>query len=330
MPFAFSLSSRPALLSHADLDALYETAPKAVMTSDGQLAPDDRLIYYWAAKSFYSGSGTIVDAGALVGATTTVLAEGVKANPRASSTKRPIHVYDLFTDERDGYSAQVIKSWYKDTANTDKIYDFEKHFRRNTAAYEPMLTVHKGDITKIGYNDPRVIEVLSIDVAKTAGLMHYVAREFFPRLADRSIILHQDYIFSYQPWLIIAMELMSDLVEKVYEVPTQVTAVFAPRRAITAADVDRCLGASPDGYYVLENARYIYQAIEKATTPSARLYTTASLAYFYLVKGKPDTARMIIRRMINDFNLTVPFIERTELKQLIQGELGMDYAALCG
>lgn len=300
------------------------------MSADGQLAPDDRLIYYWAARTFYRGVGTIVDAGALVGATTVVLAEGVKANERACSANRPIHVYDLFTDDRDGYSAQVLKGWYGDEADVEAVYDFEKHFRRNTAAYAGLLDVHKGDIIEIGYTDPRRIEILSIDVAKSAALMHGVARRFFPHLAERSIILHQDYVFSYQPWLLIAMEMMSELVEKVYEVPTQVTAVFAPRGPISAADVDRCLGTTPDNYYVLENARYIYQAIDKATTPSARLYATASLAYFYLVKGRAETARYVVRRMINDFGLTVPFVERTELKHLIQTELGMDYKALCG
>lgn len=318
------------LVTHRDLDALYENLPASIMSSHGQLSPDDRLIYYWAAKSFFSGAGTIVDAGALVGATTTILSEGVQHNPRASAAKQPIHVYDLFVDDRDGYSAQVIKGWFSETWNKDKIYDFEHIFRRNTSAYADLLNVHKGDITKIGYTDPRDIEVLSIDVAKSAALMHYVSRAFFPRLMQsRSIVLHQDYIFSFQPWLIIAMELMSDLLVKVYEVPTQVTAVFTPVRPITEQDVIQRLGTDPEAYYSLDNVGCIYKAIDEATTPAARLYYTAALAYFYFVKDKKETARYVARRMIDDFKLTAKFIERTELKHLLGTELGLDYASIC-
>ena len=49
-----------------------------------------------------------------------------------------------------------------------------------------------------------------------------------------------------------------------------------------------------------------------------------------MMKGKMETARYVARRMIDNCKLTVPFIERTELKHLLQAELGMDYAALCG
>jgi hypothetical protein len=320
--------SRSAMVNQAEIDALYETVPAVVKECHGQLSMDDRLIYYWAARHFYTGIGTIVDAGVLVGGTTSIFGEGLLQNPKAAGIDRPIQVYDLFTDDCDGYSAQFIKGLYSDQSNRDPIYDFEPHFRRNTQKYEKLLTAFKGDITKIGYRDPRDIEILSIDVAKTPALMHYIAREFFPRLSPRhAMVMHQDYIFSFQPWLLIAMEKMADLFVKVYDCPAQVTSLFVPRRPITERDVVERLGETPDGYYTLENAKYIYQAIDKAATPLAKLYTTAALSYFYFVKGREQTSKYIAGRMIDEFQLSAAFIERTELKLLLKDHLHMDYGA---
>ncbi len=318
-------------IRQVDIDATIEALPPEIMTCHGQLSQDDRLIYYWCARHYFSGAGTIIDAGVLVGGTTTIISEGLLGNPAAKKVEPPlVHVYDLFTDDRDGYSAQFIKGLYNDASNRESIYDFEPHFRRNTKKYQSMLTVHKGDITKFGYKDPRPIEILSIDVAKTPALMHAIALDFFPHLIPgKSLVLHQDYIFAFQPWLLIAMELMGDLFKKVYDCPQQVTSVFVPRRAISREDVIARLGETADGYYNLSNAIYIEKAAANATTPLARLHIKAALAYFYLVKGKIDTARYVARRIIDEEHVSKSYIERTELKLLLQGELGIDYAPLC-
>ncbi len=194
------------------------------------------------------------------------------------------------------------------------------------AKFERLLTVHKGDITTFGYRDTWPIEILSIDVAKTPALMHFMATEFFPRLiAGHSLVLHQDYIFTFQPWLIIAMEMMGELIEKVYVVPTQCTACFRARRPIRKEDIERALGGAPTDYFTLANVGYIYAAIEKSDTWLERLFMTAALSYFYHFMHETETARFIARNMIDQFGLSASFIERTELKQLFVNELGLDY-----
>jgi hypothetical protein len=120
---------------------------------------------------------------------------------------------------------------------------------------------------------------------------------------------------------------MGDLFDKVYDCPAQVTSLFVPVRKISAQDVIDRLGEGPDEYYDLANAKYIYQAIENASTPLAKLYTTAALSYFYFVKGRPDTSAYIARRMIDEFQLSPAFIERTELKLLLKDHLHLDYGA---
>jgi hypothetical protein len=326
-----ALAPKGLLPSDCALDSLFRSTPGPVMRVDGQISPYDRLLYYWVTKEFYSGAGTIVDGGVLVGGTTACLGEGLLANRRVAAADGIVHVYDLFEDPKDGYSALAIKNWYGETGDTAEIYDFERHFRRNVANYERYLTVHKGDITTIGYADARPIEILSIDVAKTPALMHYMATEFFPHLIPgRSLVLHQDYIFTFQPWLIIAMEMMADLIEKAYVVPTQCTACFRSRRQIRKEDVERALGRSQTDYFSLANVGYIYAAIAKSDTWLERLFMTAALSYFYHLMHEKETARFIARNMIAQFGLSASFIERSELKQLYMNELGLDYRSIIG
>jgi hypothetical protein len=316
--------ARGRVLTTADLEALVEHLPPAVFTADGQLTQYDRLLYYWSARAHFRGEGTIVDGGALVGGTTRMFTAGLKENPRVESARDTVFVYDLFTDARDGYSAKLIKSWYQDESNRDPVYDFERHFRRNVGVDLPMTRIHKGDITTFPYTDPRPIEVLSIDVAKSADLMHHCARAFFPHLIPgHSIILHQDYIFAFQPWLLIAMELLADRIEKVYDVPTFCTAAFMPREELTERYVRERLGENGAGFYHLGNARYIHQAIEKAETHLGRVILTAALSYFYHVMGRRETARFVARGLIDQFDVSPGLIERIGLKQLYVGELGM-------
>jgi hypothetical protein len=308
------------------LEQYIESAPQAIWSVMGQLSMYDRVIYYWVGKDFYSGRGTIIDGGALVGATTSILAEGLKANPHYKSKDPVIHVYDLFQDTSEGYSAKVIKEWYFEHHNKDGIYDWEHIFQKNLAPYSDILKVHKGDIAAQKYRDNRKIEILSIDVAKTPALMIDVARNFFPSMdEERSIVLHQDYVFAFQPWLHIAMEKLAGHFAKVYDPPTNCTSIFSLIKPLNESDVARILGTSGDDYYNLENVSYLYQAIEKADTHFGKIILTASLSYFYMMMGKTETAKFVAKRMLDQYDVSQAFIERTDLLSLFSIQLGVDY-----
>ena len=71
-------------LSDYDIENLVEYAPASVLKNDSLLTlltQHDRMIYYWAAKKFFNNKGTIVDAGPLVGGSTSILAEASCITP---------------------------------------------------------------------------------------------------------------------------------------------------------------------------------------------------------------------------------------------------------
>ncbi len=317
-----------ALPCDAAIDLELDALPPQVISCFGQVSVDDRLLYYWAARRFFAGRGTIVDGGALVGATTTALAEGLLANPATTRAGAPLHVYDLFEDAEDGYSARTIRGWYGEEAQPGP-YDFQPHFERNTAAYRHLLQVHRGDVTAIGYGERQDIEILSIDIAKSPQLMHFVATEFFPRLMPgHSLVLHQDYLFAFQPWLVIAMELLSDLLERIYDVPTQSASVFVPRRRIAADEVRRRLGEDPAGYYRMEHLPLLYRAVERSVRPRARCHLLSAVAYFLYAHGEILAARRVAMRLVEEYDISRNLVASTDLCRLMVEHLGLDLDTL--
>ena len=92
-----------------------------------------------------------------------------------------------------------------------------------------LIEAHPGDVTLGSYTDPRPIEILSVDICKSRETTDIVFREFFPRLEAGSLVLQQDYIHPWNPWLLTAIGYFADHFEVVYEgAPTVVHRVLEP------------------------------------------------------------------------------------------------------
>lgn len=306
------------MLTTTDLDLLSEELPDAIYNCLGQLSHYDRLIYFWAGRSFYSGFGTIVDAGALVGGTATLLAYGLTKNARAGDTTGRILSYDQFEDVEGGVMASAIGEWpgaELPHAHDGKI-DFEPVFRKRTEEHAVMIEIRRGDITKLGYRDAMPIEIMSVDVGKTPDLMYYLAREFFPRLVpDRSIVLNQDYLFPFQPWVIIAMELLSDCFELEYAAPNNTTVVHRCTRSVSADLVDDRLR----DFWTPAHIQLIERAAGKLSTPMHKATMRAAQIHAMLLFGMKKAATRAGRQMQSEFFLT---LEEPKFARLFR-ELGL-------
>jgi hypothetical protein len=299
------------------IDPVIQENPKSLWTAKGQLTPHDRLLYYYLGKN-YRGIGTIVDAGALVGGTANLMASGIKKSGIAVDTRGCIHSYDLFEDSADGRVAAVIKGWFEDTpAQPGERFNWLKIFERETAEHADLIQITAGNILEATYTDERKIEILSVDVAKTPALMLGMAKIFFPHLISaESLVVHQDYIFPLQPWLIIFMELMGDSFEKVYE-NRECSAVFRPTREISVSEItDKC-GESPDDYYHLGNVRYLYRAIDRCNSRMSKIMLSGALAFFLAEKGELETARYVFRRAVEEYSIRRKLMESTVISGLV-------------
>jgi len=181
-------------------------APAEVLSVPSMLSDRERGLLYWLARSHFSGAGRIVDAGCFLGGSTAALAAGVR-DRESSPHDEMIVSYDLFRVEQ--YTLEGFAEYLPSTVVGSS---FRAAFDRNVAPFGHG-EVREGDICAIGWSG-EPIEVLFLDIVKTWGVHDVIMAEFLPCLIPgRSVILQQDYLWGYAPWIHMTMELIGDHVE---------------------------------------------------------------------------------------------------------------------
>jgi hypothetical protein len=166
------------------------------------LSKEERRLLYTLAREYASGKGAIVDAGCFLGGSTVALLGGLRDRPERWSGP-PVASYDLFRVD-----PATISKYFDDSVSAGD--SFRERFDANVAGFGVPHVVHEGNIAEIGWTGGP-IEVLFLDVLKTWELNDAVVRDFFPSLVPgRSVIVHQDYGWGWQPWIPITVELMGD------------------------------------------------------------------------------------------------------------------------
>ncbi|MEA2298791.1 MAG: hypothetical protein QOF77_1727 [Solirubrobacteraceae bacterium] len=202
------------------------------------LSLEERRLLYVLARDYVHGDGAIIDAGCFLGGSTIALAGGLAENPRAERCP-PIHTYDLF----------ALDASYKHSypGLVDGIEVGESMRPRFEALLGPLLArveVHEGDICGERWSgDP--VEVLFIDICKSWAINDHVVGQFFPALLPgRGVIVQQDLIHEWLPYLTMTMGLFRDSFELIDAVPW-CSAVYLCTRAIPAAEIPPSLDALP-------------------------------------------------------------------------------------
>jgi len=196
-----------------------ELAPSDIYTPKGMVGPEERRCYFWLGKNWLSGKGSIVDAGAFLGSSTYCFAAGAAAGGRREfEGKTLIHAYDYFKVV-DKYVGEAITRDFRPIAEGESYLDI---FATQTAPFADMIRAHPGDfLSHRWHGDP--IEILFIDIAKTAELNAHAVGQFFSSLIPgRSVLVHQDFYHCWHPYIHIGMEFFDEEFELVDEhVPHQ-------------------------------------------------------------------------------------------------------------
>jgi hypothetical protein len=149
---------------------------------------------YWLARHWYSGEGAIVDLGSFLGSSTVAFAAGLAERDEPIGH---VHAYDLFEVSRDEETQRLLDKREGDS--------FLEDFHATIEGYEDRVTVNAGDIKAFPWKDGP-IEILFVDLAKSWEMNEYIIRAFYPHLIPgRSIIVHQDFGNSWNPWLPVSM-----------------------------------------------------------------------------------------------------------------------------
>lgn len=142
------------------------------------------------------------------------LAEGLSLNSEHSGDHK-VHSLDRFQVAEGELAAPHITPF----SQIKKAGSFRRAFDTNTRPLQKMICVAEGDVAKYRW-DGRPIEILFIDVAKTAALDEHLIREFYPHLIPgQSLLIHQDFLWCETPWLILSMDHFSEYFEVLDDLP---------------------------------------------------------------------------------------------------------------
>lgn len=203
--------------------------PDIVEQYPTMLTYEERRLLFWLARDVWEGWGAIVDAGAFVGGSTASLATGVRARTTPTTDggpQPPMWTYDLFVAE--GYELGYFERWPQIRAGDS----FRPAFDELLGDLARETRVHEGDISAQRWSGGP-IEILFLDVLKTTGINDAVLPQFMPSLVGgRSVLIQQDYVHGFLPWIHVTMELLADSVEHVADVAA--SRVYAVTRDIPA------------------------------------------------------------------------------------------------
>ena len=224
------------LIGHAKL--LQSNASIPGNDIPAMITSHERNALFQFAKEIYrygcSDNSVIVDAGTFLGSSATALAAGLELSPIPQNQQDGrIWCYDLFR----ATPAMAAETGYglgkKGIAAGES---FRSLFDEYTRHITRKLNVFEGDIQeKPSPSQP--ISILFLDILWSTEVSQNVTRRFYPKLQQqRSILIHQDFIYPFYPWIPIHMGLMDKFFVPSLNVPHS-SMVFDVIRPIQEQDV---------------------------------------------------------------------------------------------
>lgn len=267
------------------------------------LTDGDRAVYFYYGRN-HTFQGEIIDAGCFLGGTTQALLDGLAANPSSKGLRVPIRVFDLFAIDDNYIREWLEKIYHKKIPATEK--SFRSYFDTHFTAQIARLDVHEGNIINIGYPTQKPIEFLGLDCCKTLPVMDSILRNFFPFLIPNvSIVVHQDYIHPYHPYIHISMELLRDYFEPILEIDGGGSYVWKCLKKITPQVIEEHFGIQsvtsfeePSWYTdVRSNAVLLQKKQREMIYPMNKMILGFTLAVYYKNLGDEKKAYQTAREV---------------------------------
>lgn len=241
---------------------------EGITSTPGMLGGEERQFLYFAGREFYTGSGEIVDAGAFLGASALALAAGLRDNPRVDNKSWRIFSYDVF--EFDDF----YRSYLPDTL-LQRGDDTLPLFQEFVGDFRDEITAIKGDICRQSW-PRRDIEILFVDFTQLWRHHEFVVRNFYLHMVPgRSLLIHQDYVYTVCYWLHVFMEYYRESFELVSPLILNGTAAWLYVKPLPAEAFDTPL-----------NERLSFQELLQLFDRSLANYTGVAAGVLRCARGR--------------------------------------------
>lgn len=210
--------------------------PAALPYIDGMITDEERRALACFAKNIWDNGArrdaVIVDGGCYVGASTVALAEGLR---QSSLPERKRHgriwSYDLFR------TTPAMSEHYLKGSGLKAGDSFQPRFEKNVSAYADYITLHAGDIRQAPLPS-KPVAILFLDILWSWDCTSFVGGNLYPQLEPgRSLLIHQDFVYPFYPWVILSMGQLTDFFAFAYNVQYS-SVVFDVLRTVRARDIE--------------------------------------------------------------------------------------------
>lgn len=192
------------------------------------LSETEQRFYWWLGARWVEDAGSVVDLGCFAGGSTARLAEGLAAAGRAAG----VVAYDRFR------IAPVHQKRFLAPAGLPPIEgdDALGLVAGLLAPWGERIRLVRAEVGAGLAWEGGPVEVLVIDLAKSAASADAVAAAFFPALVPgRSVVVQQDFLHWAQPWLPVQMEALAAHFQPVAHCPPASMAFLCVRAVDRAA-----------------------------------------------------------------------------------------------
>jgi hypothetical protein len=284
--------------------------PDQIYMPHGMIGFEERRMLYWLGAEHYSGAGVIVDAGAYLGASAFALSAGLAKSRHAHASQAVIHCYDRFVADDEYIRQDISLRLYPVPAD----YDYQGIFEFQTALHDDKIVAHRGDFAVVPAPDAPV-EILFIDVAKTAALNDRLVEHYFTRLIPgKSVIVQQDFYQAWYPYIPIAMEYFRDWFAVADGFVAESSRLYLLTREIPNEAIRDFLG----GLSVDREAALLRRAIERESGLTRMMLRVAEVLHLCDRQDRRDDARDAATALRRDPGFEPDAYYATQLESIAQ------------
>jgi hypothetical protein len=243
---------------------------------------EEKELLAFLAEEFYTGDGIIFDGGIFLGSSTLCFYEGLKRRSMPFRTNRlkPIQAFDLgICDE---YMASMVNNAENSTLKPGD--SFIEYTKKNLSGREDLIDLHVGNVMDTAKNFGCGIEILFYDCGKAPAVDEFMIKNVFTQLMPgRSILIHQDFYWEWNPWLHVSQGFLWDKFQYLGDFSS--SAVFLCIDRISHTDV---LQYSWDAISYEEARRLLRICLDATQDPGRRYLLELSECTLAGWKGSPE------------------------------------------
>ncbi|MEP1447179.1 MAG: class I SAM-dependent methyltransferase [Paraglaciecola sp.] len=271
--------------------SLKNRMPELLCEHPGMISNAERSLLFNLAKHYFQNQGTIIDAGAFLGASTVCFAQGLKEANITNIKHKAIWSFEK----------GIVRNNFQRFV---EAFDLQPHFIGDsftetflalTANYVDYYKIHFSDILDYTHPIENNVEIAFLDILKTEKVCRHCIEQFFPALLEGAYVIQQDYFFDQLPFIKYTQEAFSEFFS--YEGQVNSSALFKLNRPITKENVVNVLDSlSPS------DAMDLHIQAEKRTNNNERAYfMQLSRAWLLADIGKLSEAKKHYRKVKEHF-----------------------------